>query len=296
MHISPAPAIALLCLLSLSTPGWSQPYPDTPPTGIRWGWQGYAQFSVNSAAIRPQDRTLLLRVAGQMQRHPTINLLLTGHTDNTGDPDYNQRLSQRRDQAVADFIASHGVGLHRITQRGVGELRPVASNNCDRDRQRNRRVDLAYFPIHRTPPEGGANVYSPSQPEPEDEAGACDRPPPPTSRRSSSASSRAGSGSSRHSASASSRTSSAVAVGAPSAAGSPSAPASHRPTPTGSAPRWINPDDPVDTAASASSRSSSNASGPDDASTSASSRNTGSTPGYGGAPYKPTPPPSGIEF
>jgi outer membrane protein OmpA-like peptidoglycan-associated protein len=65
-----------------------------------------------------------------------------GHTDNVGREDYNLELSQRRSQAVQDFLASQQVAAERMTSEGFGMTRPVADNATAEGRQKNRRVDL----------------------------------------------------------------------------------------------------------------------------------------------------------
>lgn len=260
----------------------AQEYQDPTPPGIRWGWVGHVQFAINSAALQPRYRDQLRGIAKQMVANPGVSLLLTGHTDNTGDPDYNKRLSQRRNQAVNDFLGAHGVNSYRITQRGVGELRPVANNACDEDRKRNRRVDLAFFPRHRPPPSTGGLVYSPSRPDPNAEAEACaKRPPPARSAIGGGASSggasgsgtsggAAGSGSASGTSGNSGAGSSGTAANASGTSngrsrGGSSPASSHYPgssappprTGTGSGSPWVNPDDPTPSPGSARSGSSS---------------------------------------
>jgi outer membrane protein OmpA-like peptidoglycan-associated protein len=70
-----------------------------------------------------------------------------GHTDNVGDDAYNQTLSVQRANSVGSYLQSHGVNSQRIVTMGVGESRPVASNDSADGRQRNRRVELKLAPI-----------------------------------------------------------------------------------------------------------------------------------------------------
>ena len=65
-----------------------------------------------------------------------------GHTDNIGKADYNQKLSERRAQAVVDFLASKGIAQGRIKARGFGETRPLADNSTEEGRATNRRVTI----------------------------------------------------------------------------------------------------------------------------------------------------------
>jgi outer membrane protein OmpA-like peptidoglycan-associated protein len=65
-----------------------------------------------------------------------------GHTDNVGSDDFNQKLSEQRAQAVRDYLTSQSVPSNMITARGFGEAQPVATNDNNEGRQRNRRVEL----------------------------------------------------------------------------------------------------------------------------------------------------------
>jgi outer membrane protein OmpA-like peptidoglycan-associated protein len=72
---------------------------------------------------------------------------VAGHTDNTGTPEYNQGLSERRALSVADYISAQGVQKVRINIGGYGETRPVASNATPEGRQENRRVEISIVPV-----------------------------------------------------------------------------------------------------------------------------------------------------
>jgi OOP family OmpA-OmpF porin len=67
---------------------------------------------------------------------------VAGHTDSVGSEEYNQGLSERRANTVRDYLASKGINASRLTARGYGEGRPVASNDTSEGRQENRRVEL----------------------------------------------------------------------------------------------------------------------------------------------------------
>jgi outer membrane protein OmpA-like peptidoglycan-associated protein len=142
----------LAALVLLSGAVRAEDYPQLAPEGLEWGWQGHVQFALNSAKLRAEDLPLLDTLAASLTRYPHVSVLLTGHTDNTGSLGYNQQLSVRRGDAVAAYLVSRGVDAARIFKRAQGEQRPVASNTCDPDRQRNRRVDLAFFPTGDQPP------------------------------------------------------------------------------------------------------------------------------------------------
>ena len=79
---------------------------------------------------------------GFLKADPTLELHLGGHTDATGSPGYNQKLSERRCEAVATYLTQLGMPASRIRWRGYGASQPVASNSSEAGRSRNRRVEF----------------------------------------------------------------------------------------------------------------------------------------------------------
>jgi outer membrane protein OmpA-like peptidoglycan-associated protein len=72
---------------------------------------------------------------------------VAGHTDSTGAAEYNQKLSERRAAAVAQYLESQGLATNRVVTIGAGETRPVADNATAQGRQLNRRVELTLTPL-----------------------------------------------------------------------------------------------------------------------------------------------------
>jgi len=99
-------------------------------------------FDPGKATLKPESREVLSRIAGILMVAPEYRLSVEGHTDNTGRPELNMKLSIQRAQAVADYLVKAGVSPALITVRGFGETRPVASNRTAEGRARNRRVEI----------------------------------------------------------------------------------------------------------------------------------------------------------
>jgi outer membrane protein OmpA-like peptidoglycan-associated protein len=99
-------------------------------------------FDVDKATLRPGAREKLARIAGILSAHPDLKIQIEGHTDSTGSDDYNQRLSERRAQAVSAYLADQKIGQAVVATAGFGESRPVATNGTAAGRQQNRRVEL----------------------------------------------------------------------------------------------------------------------------------------------------------
>ncbi|MEM9456924.1 MAG: OmpA family protein [Myxococcota bacterium] len=100
------------------------------------------RFQMEKSIILARSRPWLDRMVELMQRYPDIRVEISGHTDDRGGHDYNVGLSLRRANAVRDYMVSHGVDAGRIQTRGVGPTEPIANNNTERGRARNRRIEL----------------------------------------------------------------------------------------------------------------------------------------------------------
>lgn len=104
-------------------------------------------FAVDSSELRAPARQALNDATAVMRKYPKTRINVAGYTDSTGSAAYNQRLSERRAQAVADYLSQGGIAASRITTVGYGERQPVASNATESGRAQNRRVEITLTPI-----------------------------------------------------------------------------------------------------------------------------------------------------
>ena len=104
-------------------------------------------FAFNSAELNPAFFSVLDRVAAVANQNPQTLLEIAGHTDSVGSDAYNDQLSQRRAQAVANYLSSRAVNSQRLMTIGGGERYPVASNDTDAGRAQNRRVEISVMPV-----------------------------------------------------------------------------------------------------------------------------------------------------
>jgi outer membrane protein OmpA-like peptidoglycan-associated protein len=103
---------------------------------------GDVLFATGRAEVAAGGMRSIGKLAEWLKKNPTRNLLIEGHTDNTGTEDFNMKLSQQRADAVRNALVSGGVGADRITTKGYGPRYPVVANDSAAGRQQNRRVEV----------------------------------------------------------------------------------------------------------------------------------------------------------
>jgi outer membrane protein OmpA-like peptidoglycan-associated protein len=100
-------------------------------------------FDFNKTTLRPDSEGALQRIVTLLQADAPLAIEIQGHTDTVGGDDYNLKLSQGRADAVKAWLVAHGIAAGRITTRGYGRRQPVADNDTDEGRAKNRRVEIA---------------------------------------------------------------------------------------------------------------------------------------------------------
>ena len=113
--------------------------------GIKVTFDSAILFAVNSDELSSDAKGNLRDLAASLNAYDNTNVLIVGHTDSTGDADYNQTLSERRAQSAAIALADAGVDTDRLEIVGYGETEPVADNSTVEGRQQNRRVEVAIY-------------------------------------------------------------------------------------------------------------------------------------------------------
>ncbi len=107
-----------------------------------WVIQGVL-FDTDSAVIKPGYNHQLLKVVTILHATSGVHALIEGHTDNRASAAHNLRLSERRAMAVRNFLIQHGIKAERLSIKGYGFSRPIASNDTEEGRARNRRVEIS---------------------------------------------------------------------------------------------------------------------------------------------------------
>jgi len=130
-YVAPAPAPA-------PAPAYVAPEPAAPQKLVLEG----VNFDFDKATLRQEDIGSLGDDVEALKAWGDVNIEVAGHTDSMGSDAYNMKLSQRRAEAVRNFLISRGVAADRLTAKGYGEAQPVADNATEEGRFKNRRVEL----------------------------------------------------------------------------------------------------------------------------------------------------------
>ena len=104
-------------------------------------------FEFDRADIKPESEVELLEVVRLLRAHPKWKVEVQGHTDSVGTAMYNQQLSQRRAEAVRQFLIQRGIKAERIQARGYGSSRPIAPNTTEEGRALNRRTEILFIEV-----------------------------------------------------------------------------------------------------------------------------------------------------
>lgn len=99
-------------------------------------------FETNSYKLRDEHFYELDALSQYLKTHPTLEVNITGHTDNTGDERSNIRLSASRAEAVAEYLVGRGVDYDKVIFKGLGSSQPIMGNETQAGRSKNRRVEI----------------------------------------------------------------------------------------------------------------------------------------------------------
>ena len=100
------------------------------------------QFETGKSTIKRVSYPILDQIVSLMALDTTYNLEVSGHTDNVGKPENNQKLSEQRAAAVCQYLTEHGISAARLSSAGYGDTQPVADNKTKKGREQNRRVEF----------------------------------------------------------------------------------------------------------------------------------------------------------
>lgn len=105
---------------------------------LKWG----VYFDFNKATITSNSKLALDKLVKIFNEYPETNILVEGHTDDKGTDSYNLALSQKRADAVGDYLKNQGIASSRLTIKWYGEAQPKVTNDTEEGRGENRRVEF----------------------------------------------------------------------------------------------------------------------------------------------------------
>ncbi|MEO8116199.1 MAG: OmpA family protein [Bacteroidota bacterium] len=111
--------------------------------GIELTFNSSLLFQINSSELSDSAKASLIKLAEIFTKYPETNILVEGHTDDTGTDEFNMQLSEKRAYAVSNYLQAGGVPQDRFTIKWYGENQPKYPNDSDENRIKNRRVELA---------------------------------------------------------------------------------------------------------------------------------------------------------
>jgi outer membrane protein OmpA-like peptidoglycan-associated protein len=146
--------------------GSMPPMPSTGPTARSTASAGGAvmtipdvSFDSGIASLNPGTKRRLDGLVSSLQQDPTLRVMIEGHSDNVGRHEANLEMSLSRAKAVKSYLAEQGIEAERLQTLGQGAKYPIASNESEEGRWRNRRVEIA---VYRTAPEPDQNAQLPT--------------------------------------------------------------------------------------------------------------------------------------
>jgi outer membrane protein OmpA-like peptidoglycan-associated protein len=99
-------------------------------------------FDTNKSDIKDESKPELQKLMDFLNRNTAVYIEISGHTDNVGSDEFNQTLSENRAKAVYQYLINNGINAGRLVYKGYGETQPIASNDNEEDRSRNRRTEF----------------------------------------------------------------------------------------------------------------------------------------------------------
>jgi outer membrane protein OmpA-like peptidoglycan-associated protein len=111
--------------------------------GIKVTFESGILFATGKSILSESSKTALTKFSGTLKEYMDTNVMIYGHTDNTGSDAINNPLSLNRANAVKDYLVAEGVASSRIASQGMGSTVPVATNDTEAGRAQNRRVEVA---------------------------------------------------------------------------------------------------------------------------------------------------------
>jgi OmpA-OmpF porin, OOP family len=102
----------------------------------------YINFETGKSEIKPESNPIIDQICEMLKQNPDLKISVEGHTDNVGAEKSNQTLSESRAKSVMNALVSKGINVSRIQSKGWGQTKPIADNNTEEGKAKNRRVEI----------------------------------------------------------------------------------------------------------------------------------------------------------
>ena len=99
-------------------------------------------FESDKYSLKPESASELTVIIKLLEKNPALKIEIGGHTDNSGSEDLNKKLSENRAKSVYDYLISKGVSAERLSYKGYAATKPVADNNTEQGKAKNRRTEF----------------------------------------------------------------------------------------------------------------------------------------------------------
>jgi len=113
--------------------------------GIKVTFSSEILFPINSSILTDRAKEVIAELVKSMEELQSPKILIEGHSDATGTPEYNKWLSEKRAVSVKRYAETQGIAESKISTAGYGDTKPVAQNNTPEGRAKNRRVEITFF-------------------------------------------------------------------------------------------------------------------------------------------------------
>jgi OmpA-OmpF porin, OOP family len=102
----------------------------------------YINFETGKSDIQPESKAIIDQIYEMLKQNPDLKISIEGHTDNVGTAETNQILSESRAKSVMNELVSKGIPAERLKYKGWGQVKPIADNNTEEGKAKNRRVEI----------------------------------------------------------------------------------------------------------------------------------------------------------
>ena len=102
----------------------------------------YINFETGKSDVKPESQKIIDQISEMLKSNPSLKISIEGHTDNVGTPASNQTLSDSRAKSIMNALIAKGIDKNRLSAKGWGQTKPIADNNTNENKAKNRRVEI----------------------------------------------------------------------------------------------------------------------------------------------------------